>query len=59
VTREVSKATLRFLEGLLAPLMVLGHGAVVTAAENSRLDDDVDQIDAALPVVEADDDLAA
>jgi len=58
VTREASSATLRFLETLLAPLMIIGRSAVVTAAEDSRLDD-VDAIDAGLPVVDEEDDFAA
>ena len=58
VTREASSATLRFLETLLAPLMIIGRSAVVTAAEDSRLDD-VDAIDAGLPVFDEEDDFAA
>lgn len=55
VTREASRATLRFLEDRFAPLMIIGRGAVVTAAEDSHLDE-VDQTDAALPLVFDDDD---
>ena len=55
MTREASKETLRLLEVRFAPLMVIGRGAVVTAAEDSRLDE-VDQTDAALPLVSDDED---
>jgi len=55
MTSEASKETLRLLEVRLAPLMVIGRGAVVTAAEDSRVDE-VDQIDALLPLVSDDQD---
>jgi len=59
LSREVSLETLRFLQDHLASIMVIGHVAVVTAAEDNRLDH-VDEIDAALPLVDPDeDDLAA
>jgi hypothetical protein len=55
LTREASAETLRFLEDYLAPLMVIGQDAVLTAAEDRRLDT-VDEIDANLPLVDSDED---
>lgn len=54
LTMEASLETLRFLEEYLAPLMVFGHEAVVTAAEDPTLDQ-VDAVDADLPLVNAED----
>lgn len=61
ITREASSATRRFLERFLAPLMVIGRDAVVTAAEDVSIDQ-IDEVDAELPLVDAyedDDDQAA
>ena len=53
ITREASTATLTFLKKHFAPLMLIERG-VVTAAEDASIDQ-IDAIDAALPLVDDDD----
>jgi integrase len=55
LTEEVSKETIRFLQVHLASIMMVGHDGVVSAAEDRRIDTP-DAVDAALPLVDADED---